>query len=70
MTADEMMDGFKYVYEGFYSTRAIAMRLFPPPRRQLSRDARLPGRQPEGESLPAQPRERLGDDLLKNRGRV
>lgn len=31
MTADEMMDGFKYVYEGFYSTRAIAQRLFPPP---------------------------------------
>ena len=31
MTADEMLDGFKYVYEGFYSTRAIAKRLFPPP---------------------------------------
>jgi radical SAM superfamily enzyme YgiQ (UPF0313 family) len=31
MSADEMMDGFKYVYEGFYSTRAIAKRLFPPP---------------------------------------
>jgi radical SAM superfamily enzyme YgiQ (UPF0313 family) len=31
MTADEMMDGFKYVYEGFYSARAIAKRLFPPP---------------------------------------
>jgi radical SAM superfamily enzyme YgiQ (UPF0313 family) len=31
MTAGEMMDGFKYVYEGFYSTRAIARRLFPPP---------------------------------------
>jgi radical SAM superfamily enzyme YgiQ (UPF0313 family) len=31
MTTDEMMDGFKYVYEGFYSTRAIARRLFPPP---------------------------------------
>jgi radical SAM superfamily enzyme YgiQ (UPF0313 family) len=31
MTADQMMDGFKYVYEGFYSTRAIARRLFPPP---------------------------------------
>jgi hypothetical protein len=31
MTPDEMMDGFKYVYEGFYSTRAIARRLFPPP---------------------------------------
>jgi radical SAM superfamily enzyme YgiQ (UPF0313 family) len=32
MSADEMMDGFKYVYEGFYSTAAIAKRLFPPPR--------------------------------------
>jgi len=31
MTGDEMMQGFKYVYEGFYSTRAIAKRLFPPP---------------------------------------
>ena len=30
MTADEMMEGFKYVYQGFYSTRAIARRLFPP----------------------------------------
>jgi radical SAM superfamily enzyme YgiQ (UPF0313 family) len=29
MTADQMMDGFKTVYEGFYSTRAIAKRLFP-----------------------------------------
>lgn len=32
MSGDEMMDGFKYVYEGFYSVRAIARRLFPPPR--------------------------------------
>jgi radical SAM superfamily enzyme YgiQ (UPF0313 family) len=31
MSTGEMMDGFKYVYEGFYSTRAIAKRLFPPP---------------------------------------
>jgi radical SAM superfamily enzyme YgiQ (UPF0313 family) len=31
MTAEQMMDGFKYVYEGFYSSRAIARRLFPPP---------------------------------------
>jgi radical SAM superfamily enzyme YgiQ (UPF0313 family) len=30
MTADQMMDGFKEVYEGFYSVRAIARRLFPP----------------------------------------
>ncbi len=31
MTAEEMMDGFKYVYQGFYSVPAIAKRLFPPP---------------------------------------
>lgn len=31
MSSDEMLDGFRYVYEGFYSTRAIARRLFPPP---------------------------------------
>jgi radical SAM superfamily enzyme YgiQ (UPF0313 family) len=31
MSTDEMLDGFKYVYEGFYSARAIAKRLFPPP---------------------------------------
>jgi radical SAM superfamily enzyme YgiQ (UPF0313 family) len=30
MTADQMMAGFKDVYEGFYSVRAIAKRLFPP----------------------------------------
>jgi radical SAM superfamily enzyme YgiQ (UPF0313 family) len=32
MTTDEMMAGFKYVYSGFYSARAIARRLFPPPK--------------------------------------
>jgi radical SAM superfamily enzyme YgiQ (UPF0313 family) len=31
MSPEEMMDGFRYVYEGFYSVRAIARRLFPPP---------------------------------------
>ena len=31
MSAEQMMDGFKYVYSGFYSVRAIASRLFPPP---------------------------------------
>lgn len=31
MTPEEMMDGFRYVYSGFYSARAIARRLFPPP---------------------------------------
>lgn len=30
MTDDEMMGGFKEVYEGFYSVPAIAKRLFPP----------------------------------------
>ena len=39
MTPDEMMDGFKYVYEGFYSTARIAAPLLPPPTRQLPRDA-------------------------------
>ncbi|HYD48894.1 MAG TPA: radical SAM protein [Terriglobales bacterium] len=32
MTSEQMLDGFKYVYEGFYSTKAIAKRLFPPPK--------------------------------------
>jgi hypothetical protein len=31
MTCDQMIDGFKHVYEGFYSPKAIAKRLFPPP---------------------------------------
>src|SRR5262249_23043914 len=31
MTTEQMMDGFKSFYEGFYSSRAIARRLFPPP---------------------------------------
>ncbi len=31
MTTEQMLDGFKYVYQGFYSTKAIARRLFPPP---------------------------------------
>ena len=32
MSTDEMMAGFQYVYEGFYSVPAIARRLLPPPR--------------------------------------
>jgi radical SAM superfamily enzyme YgiQ (UPF0313 family) len=32
MTPEEMMEGFRYVYSGFYSVRAIARRLLPPPR--------------------------------------
>lgn len=31
MSAGDMMDGFKYVYEGFYSVPSILKRLFPPP---------------------------------------
>lgn len=31
MSPEQMISGFKYVYEGFYSTSAIAKRLFPPP---------------------------------------
>lgn len=31
MSAGDMMNGFKYVYEGFYSVRSILQRLFPPP---------------------------------------
>ncbi len=32
MTADEMMDGFKNVYEEFFSLKAIARRMLPPPK--------------------------------------
>ncbi len=31
MTPEEMMDGFRYVYSGFYSAGTILRRLFPPP---------------------------------------
>jgi len=31
MSTEQMMDGFKYVYQGFYSATSIARRLFPPP---------------------------------------
>jgi radical SAM superfamily enzyme YgiQ (UPF0313 family) len=31
MTTEQMMDGFKYVYEGFYSLRSIVRRFTPPP---------------------------------------
>ncbi len=31
MSPEQMIDGFKYVYEGFYSVRSIMRRLFPPP---------------------------------------
>ncbi|MGH7821928.1 MAG: B12-binding domain-containing radical SAM protein, partial [Candidatus Binatia bacterium] len=32
ISADEMIDGFRRVYGGFYSARSIARRLLPPPR--------------------------------------
>ncbi|MGH7856487.1 MAG: B12-binding domain-containing radical SAM protein, partial [Candidatus Binatia bacterium] len=32
ISADEMIDGFRHVYSGFYSMRSIAKRLVPPPR--------------------------------------
>jgi radical SAM superfamily enzyme YgiQ (UPF0313 family) len=35
MTADEMLDGFKTVYSGFYSVRSMLRRFLPPPRRNL-----------------------------------
>jgi len=31
MTADDMLQGFRYVYQGFYSVRSILRRLLPPP---------------------------------------
>ncbi len=35
MTTDEMLAGFQYVYEGFYSARSILKRFSPPPRGQF-----------------------------------
>ena len=35
MTADEMLDGFKQVYSGFYSVRSMLRRFVPPPRKNL-----------------------------------
>ena len=35
MTTDEMLDGFRYVYSGFYSVRSMLRRFMPPPRRNL-----------------------------------
>ena len=32
MNPEQMLEGFRYVYEGFYSAKAIAQRLFPPPK--------------------------------------
>src|SRR6266436_1642764 len=35
MTAEQMLDGFRYVYSGFYSVRSMLRRFVPPPRRNL-----------------------------------
>jgi len=35
MTPEQMIDGFKYVYQGFYSVRNILRRFSPPPPGQL-----------------------------------
>jgi radical SAM superfamily enzyme YgiQ (UPF0313 family) len=35
MTADEMIDGFRYVYSGFFSVRSMLRRFMPPPRKNL-----------------------------------
>jgi radical SAM superfamily enzyme YgiQ (UPF0313 family) len=35
MTPAEMLDGFAYVYSGFYSVRSMLRRFVPPPRRHL-----------------------------------
>jgi hypothetical protein len=32
MTPADMVDGFRYVYQGFYSVRSIVRRMLPPPR--------------------------------------
>jgi radical SAM superfamily enzyme YgiQ (UPF0313 family) len=41
MTADEMLEGFKTVYSGFYSVRSILRRFVPPPRRHLLESAAM-----------------------------
>jgi radical SAM superfamily enzyme YgiQ (UPF0313 family) len=35
MTADQMIDGFRYVYSGFYSVRSMLKRFVPPPRKNF-----------------------------------
>jgi radical SAM superfamily enzyme YgiQ (UPF0313 family) len=35
MTGSEMLDGFRFVYSGFYSVRSMLRRFVPPPRRNL-----------------------------------
>jgi radical SAM superfamily enzyme YgiQ (UPF0313 family) len=35
MTTEQMIDGFRYVYSGFYSVRSMLRRFVPPPRRNF-----------------------------------
>ena len=35
MTPEQMLDGFKYVYTGFFSVRSMLKRFTPPPRKNL-----------------------------------
>jgi radical SAM superfamily enzyme YgiQ (UPF0313 family) len=35
MTTDQMLDGFRFVYAGFYSVRSMLRRFVPPPRKNL-----------------------------------
>ncbi len=35
MTTEQMLDGFQYLYSGFYSVRSMLRRFVPPPRRNL-----------------------------------
>jgi len=35
MSPQQMIDGFRYVYSGFYSVRSMLRRFVPPPRRNL-----------------------------------
>ena len=70
MTPQQMMAGFKYVYEGFYSVRAILKRLFPPPPgNALETLAYLVANLKVNRYLQVEP-ERLGDDFLRERGRA
>jgi radical SAM superfamily enzyme YgiQ (UPF0313 family) len=41
MTPEQMLDGFKLVYSGFYSVRSMLRRFVPPPRRHLLETAAM-----------------------------
>jgi len=42
MTTDEMLEGFRDVYSGFYSVRGKLRRFMPPPRRNLLETVAMP----------------------------